>query len=394
MWWDGVWAGCRLDPGQQSGELFYEAFKRFKQLLRTCPHHGISKWELITAFHDGLSTDDIRDVNSTTGGTFLSNPVDVDWDYLEKMAVNSKRQAQSSRRKKFATVKASGSSYDKVEKLERANQALEQELANLKMSGSKGGGREEEVNQVYGDRKQYDMNSNTYHSGLRNHPNFRYGNSSNQSNPNFQGSSQASQQYQNRQSNYNNQGYNQSGNRGYQRNYQSNQDQGGLSGTSETSNTEIMDLLKEMKKANEVRDKSVEALSKQVGQLAEEVAIYRKESGKLPSDTVVNPLHHSSNSKNTKNVHVENSKGHINVEARSLKSPNGLKKPPKHIKHTYEDGEFVKMRAKDELLDKKKIGETSWCWGDKNQVGLSISYYHQVSERVMDFQKWGNSWCG
>ncbi|KAI3762433.1 hypothetical protein L1987_52863 [Smallanthus sonchifolius] len=47
-------------------------------------------------------------------------------------------------------------------------------------------GRQEEVNQVYGERKQYDMNSNNYHPGLRNHPNFKYGNAANQMNPNFQ----------------------------------------------------------------------------------------------------------------------------------------------------------------------------------------------------------------
>jgi hypothetical protein len=63
-------------------------------------------------------------------------------------------------------------------------------------------GRSEEVNQMGDRRKQQDMNSNTYHPGLRNHPNFRYGNASNQLNPNFQGSNQQGgrqQQYQNRQ---------------------------------------------------------------------------------------------------------------------------------------------------------------------------------------------------
>jgi len=37
------------------------------------------------------------------------------------------------------------------------------------------GKSEEEVNQIYGDRKQYDLNSNTYHPGLRNHPNLSMG---------------------------------------------------------------------------------------------------------------------------------------------------------------------------------------------------------------------------
>jgi len=46
----------------------------------------------------------------------------------------------------------------------------------------------EEVNAIQGQRGggiNYNMNSNTYHPGLRNHPNFSYRNPTNQSNPNF-----------------------------------------------------------------------------------------------------------------------------------------------------------------------------------------------------------------
>ncbi|KAL8240147.1 hypothetical protein R6Q59_013502 [Mikania micrantha] len=72
-------------------------------------------------------------------------------------------------------------------------------------------GRNKEVNQVQGsfqnDKRQNAMNSKTYHPGLRNHPNFRYGNSSKQLNPNFQGSNQQGgsqgSSYRNRQHNYN-----------------------------------------------------------------------------------------------------------------------------------------------------------------------------------------------
>ncbi|XP_035832667.1 uncharacterized protein LOC110869419 [Helianthus annuus] len=86
------------------------------------------------------------------------------------------------------------------------------------------------------------MNSNTYYPGLRNHPNFRYGNPTNQMNPNFQGSSQqgGQQQFQPRQQNFQgnyqrgqfNQGFNQGGyqqgipqQQGYSRNFQQGQSQ-------------------------------------------------------------------------------------------------------------------------------------------------------------------------
>nr|XP_043612451.1 uncharacterized protein LOC122584311 [Erigeron canadensis] len=147
---------------------------------------------------------------------------------------------------------------------------------------------------------------------MRNHPNLRYGNSSNQLNPNFQGNNQTSgapsQPFQNRNYNQGNYqgGQNQGFNRGYPRNYQQGNNQGGNSGGNEVSTGEIMEYLKEMDRKNEIRDKTVESLQKQVGQLAEDVAALRKDPGKLPSDTKINPQHQSSGSKNIKNVEINN----------------------------------------------------------------------------------------
>jgi len=64
---------------------------------------------------------------------------------------------------------------------------------------SNGGNNEEEINQVYSsNRKPHDMNSNTYHPGLRNHPKFSYANPTNQLNPNFQVPNQGAQNQQQR----------------------------------------------------------------------------------------------------------------------------------------------------------------------------------------------------
>ncbi|XP_076913603.1 uncharacterized protein LOC143572293 [Bidens hawaiensis] len=199
---------------QGSGETFHEAFTRFKRLLRTCPHHGIALWELIKAFHDGLSSDDVRNLQSTTNGSFLTNDENEDWQHLERHAMNSKRQAQSNRMVKRAVVKAvdSGESDDRMAKMEKN---LDQLMGvGVKEKGKSGeaypvcegcGGighvvatcgvimedEEEEMNFVQGEKRyNNNMNSNTYHPGLRNHPNFSYGNPNTQQNPNFQGKSQ------------------------------------------------------------------------------------------------------------------------------------------------------------------------------------------------------------
>ncbi|XP_022011512.1 uncharacterized protein LOC110911218 [Helianthus annuus] len=308
---------------QLPGELLYESWKGFNQLIRNCPHHGIQRWELITAFHDGISNEDRRDIKAITGGAFLKNHVDVDWDYLDIVAADSKRQAQSDRNKKYPIVAPSsaGASNARVAQLEREKEALERQLAKFKGLGARDAlhaaqtfpvcdscgelghtldvcpvqfvAAEEDVNMVYGEQKSYDMNSNTYHPGLRNHPNFRYSNTSNQLNPTFQVPNQGNQQYQNRQPNYN-KNYNQGGyNPGNQRTYQQNQDQSKSNNQSEVSNSEVMEMLKQIKKDQELQAKAYQSLEKQVAQLAVDVKEVRRDPGKLPSDTTKNPQHHA-----------------------------------------------------------------------------------------------------
>nr|XP_043629818.1 uncharacterized protein LOC122601111 [Erigeron canadensis] len=322
---------------QQSGETFHEAFKRFNELLRTCPHHGIARCELITAFYDGLLPEEKRDVNSISNGAVVSNPEDVDWEFLEKMSVNSKRQAQSNRRPRHLIASSLSTSdqatKDRLEALERKfaklgkaeNQGVAHvsqeypicescdELGHTALQCPLIPEQVEEVNQVYGEKRPFDMNSNTYHPGMRNHPHLRYGNSSNQLNLNFQGNNQNSgasfQPFQGRNYNQGNYqgGQNQGGfNRSYPRNYQQVNNQGGPLGSNEVSTGEIMEYLKEMDRKNEIRDKTVESLQKQVGQLAEDVSESRKNPRKLPSDTKINPQHQSGGSKNVKNVEINN----------------------------------------------------------------------------------------
>ncbi|KAD6119978.1 hypothetical protein E3N88_11249 [Mikania micrantha] len=290
---------------QKGGELFHEAFTRFKDMLRKCPHHGINMWELLVAFYDGMSSEDIRDINSQSNGTFLYNHVQVDWDMLERMSATSKRLEQSNKRSKHESVNGASAQLSeeqlevmaqkvaKIAGLGKGNTTSEKVFSVCGGCGELGHkasqsfvqfGPTEEVNQVYGD-----INSNTNHPGLRNHPNFRYGNTANQMNPNFQVP--------------NNQG-------GYQKPYQGNQKQGSQNNYRNqspqqggpTSNFEasklddIFEMLNEMKKENEMRDKAFNALNKQVGQMAEELA--RRNHETLPSNTQANPAHQGSGSKN------------------------------------------------------------------------------------------------
>ncbi|GJS42927.1 putative reverse transcriptase domain-containing protein [Tanacetum coccineum] len=57
---------------QVFGETFTEAWERFKDLLRKCPHHGFSPLHQIDFFYNGLSQSDQDSLNTAAGGNLMS----------------------------------------------------------------------------------------------------------------------------------------------------------------------------------------------------------------------------------------------------------------------------------------------------------------------------------
>nr|GEV68820.1 reverse transcriptase domain-containing protein [Tanacetum cinerariifolium] len=56
---------------QRFDESFSEAWDRFKDLLRACPHHGFSEIHQLDTFYNALSSKDQDSLNSAAGGNFL-----------------------------------------------------------------------------------------------------------------------------------------------------------------------------------------------------------------------------------------------------------------------------------------------------------------------------------
>nr|GFA17215.1 DNA-directed DNA polymerase [Tanacetum cinerariifolium] len=52
-------------------ESFYEAWDRFNDLLRACPHHGFSELHQLDTFYNALNVNDQDSLNSAAGGNFL-----------------------------------------------------------------------------------------------------------------------------------------------------------------------------------------------------------------------------------------------------------------------------------------------------------------------------------
>nr|GEU36371.1 reverse transcriptase domain-containing protein [Tanacetum cinerariifolium] len=57
---------------QRFEETFKEAWERFKEMLRACPHHGFTKLVQIDTFSNGLNDNDQDSLNAAAGGNLLS----------------------------------------------------------------------------------------------------------------------------------------------------------------------------------------------------------------------------------------------------------------------------------------------------------------------------------
>nr|GEV13765.1 hypothetical protein [Tanacetum cinerariifolium] len=102
---------------QRFDESFYEAWDRFNDLLRACPHHGFSELHQLDTFYNALNVNDQDSLNSATGGNFLDK---MPRECLKIIETKSKvRQSQA----KAVVAKVSTSS---------STPAISSEVAELK----------------------------------------------------------------------------------------------------------------------------------------------------------------------------------------------------------------------------------------------------------------------
>nr|GFA33722.1 reverse transcriptase domain-containing protein [Tanacetum cinerariifolium] len=87
---------------QKFGESFHEAWDRYKDLLRTCPHHGFTKLHQLNTFYNALNPTDQDSFNAAAGGNLLEKSTQ---DVLT--IIENKLKVRNSRSKSIASqVKA------------------------------------------------------------------------------------------------------------------------------------------------------------------------------------------------------------------------------------------------------------------------------------------------
>ncbi|GJT43629.1 reverse transcriptase domain-containing protein [Tanacetum coccineum] len=79
---------------QRFDETFYEAWERFKDLLRACPHHSFTELHQLDTFYNGLNPSDQDSLNSAAGGNLLERSAQ---DVLK--VIKNKSKVRNSRNK-------------------------------------------------------------------------------------------------------------------------------------------------------------------------------------------------------------------------------------------------------------------------------------------------------
>ncbi|XP_020423025.1 uncharacterized protein LOC109950012 [Prunus persica] len=133
---------------QYEKEPLYEAWERFKDLLRKCPHHELPTWIQVQTFYNGLSQTSRTLVDAAAGEALMAKTATEAFELLETMPSNNYQwpsphpSSECTTRNPFASV--------------------------------------EQVNQVVEfNRQRNDPYSNMYNPGWQNHPNFSWSNTQN-----------------------------------------------------------------------------------------------------------------------------------------------------------------------------------------------------------------------
>ncbi|GJX90880.1 reverse transcriptase domain-containing protein [Tanacetum coccineum] len=103
---------------QKFDESFHEAWDRYKDLLRACPHHGFTELHQLDTFYNALNPADQDSLNSAAGGNLLERSTQ---DVLT--IIENKSKVRNSRNKSIVSqVKSSdgNSSSSDIAKLTHA----------------------------------------------------------------------------------------------------------------------------------------------------------------------------------------------------------------------------------------------------------------------------------
>ena len=96
--------------GQLEGENLAEAWDRFHELLRKCPHHRLTRWMQVHTFYNGLRNATRTMIDASAGGALMKKTTDQAYEILEDVATNTNQWP----REKVTPIKAAGGTNNEV----------------------------------------------------------------------------------------------------------------------------------------------------------------------------------------------------------------------------------------------------------------------------------------
>ncbi|XP_073049469.1 uncharacterized protein [Primulina eburnea] len=197
-------------------ELLYEAWERYKDLLRRCPHHELPLGLVVQTFYYGLISSNRTMIDVAACGNLLRKTAEEGYELLEEMAAsNYHPQSERNPQRRNAGVHQVTDLSAVTAQLEALNRKIDSMNVNqtamrlqeifcekcggdhyvkdCQDSGPFYANEEAPVNQVeVQNRPRNDPYSNTYNPGWRQHPNFSWGGQGSRTRP--QGGQQYSKQ--------------------------------------------------------------------------------------------------------------------------------------------------------------------------------------------------------
>ncbi|GJW50705.1 reverse transcriptase domain-containing protein [Tanacetum coccineum] len=101
-------------PNGKGTEKLFEAWERFKELLRACPHHGFTELTQVDTFYNGLNENEQDSLNAAAGGNLLSKTTREALNIIE----NKSKVRYSRNRSNASRMNATSSKTDeRIDKL-------------------------------------------------------------------------------------------------------------------------------------------------------------------------------------------------------------------------------------------------------------------------------------
>ncbi|KAK5825748.1 hypothetical protein PVK06_020612 [Gossypium arboreum] len=70
-------------------QTLYDAWERYKDLLRRCPHHGLPLWLQVQMFHNALNPSTRQMIDAAAGGTINNKTPEDAYEFIEEMSLNN-----------------------------------------------------------------------------------------------------------------------------------------------------------------------------------------------------------------------------------------------------------------------------------------------------------------